>query len=96
MGLLMLPTATKIQTIPLGQFFSPIVYDRDKFRNREQSETNRYMMKMQCETVYPNTYECVSDILRFIMTVSEHLRTLCERDRIAEDLIRYNENSFQK
>ena len=50
--------------VPLGRIPPPprFVYDRDKFSNHEQSETNK-KMKMQCEAVYPNSYECVSDYM---------------------------------
>ena len=47
----------------LTEYFFPIVDDIDKFSNREQSDTNRND-KMQCVTIYPNIYECVSDYMK--------------------------------
>ena len=35
--------------VPLGRIFFPIVHDRDKFSNREQSETNRYDENAMCD-----------------------------------------------
>ena len=66
-----------------GPNIIPFVYDRHKFSNREQSITIR-----NDENVM---WECLSDYLRMIMwrfitTVCEHLRTLCEQSKIAEDL----------
>ena len=42
--------------VPLGRIFFPIVYNRDKFRNREQSETNRNDECAMCD--------CLSEYLR--------------------------------
>ena len=35
--------------VPLGPIFSPIVHNRDKFSNREQSETNRNDENAMCD-----------------------------------------------
>ena len=43
------------------------------------------MMKMLCVTIFPNIYECVSDYMKIHHDISEQLRTICERSKIAED-----------
>ena len=41
-------------TGPLAEYFPPIVHDRDKFSNREQSETNRNDENAMCEDKFSN------------------------------------------
>ena len=63
----------------------PIFHDRDKFSNREQSETNRNDENAMCDYF--------SEYLRMFFRLYEDssrpflniLRTFCERSNIAED-----------
>ena len=71
--------------VPLVRIMSPIVRDRDKFNNREQSETNRKDENSMCD--YSSEY------LRMCFRLDEEssrpyldiLRTLCERSKNADE-----------
>ena len=52
--------------------FIPIVYDREKCSNREQSETNCIDENTMFIQIFTNVFPI---ILRFTMTVSEYLQT---------------------
>ena len=63
----------------------PIVHDRDKFSNREQSETNRNDVNAMCD--YLSEYlrmrfRLYEDSSRAFLNI---LPTLCERSKIAEN-----------
>ena len=71
--------------VPFGRIFFPIVDNRDKFRNREQSETNRNDKSAMCDYL--------SDYLRMCFRLYENssrpflniLQTLCKQNRAAEE-----------
>ena len=44
--------------VPLGRIFFPIVHDRDKFNNREQSETNRNYENAICDYLSDHLRMC--------------------------------------
>ena len=71
--------------VPLGPIFFPIVHDRDKFSNREQSETNQNDENAMCD--YSSEYSRMGfrlyvDSSRLFLNL---LETLCEQSKIAED-----------
>ena len=71
----------------LAQIF-PIVHDRDKFSDREQSETNQNDENAMCYYLSEYLRMCFQlyeDSSRPFLKVSEHLRTLCERSKKTED-----------
>ena len=71
--------------VPLGRISFPIVHDRDKFSNREQSETNRNDENVMCDYLSEYLRKCFrlyEDSSRPFLGI---LRTFCERSEIAED-----------
>ena len=70
--------------VPLSRIYFPIVHDRDKFSNREQSETNWNNENAMCD--YLSEYlrmrfRLYDDSLRPFLNI---LRTLCERNKMVE------------
>ena len=70
---------------PLGRQNFPIVHDRDKFSNREQSETNRNDENAICDYISEYLRTCLrlhDDSSRQCLNV---LRTFCERCKKVEN-----------
>ena len=71
--------------VPLGRIFFLVVRDRDKFSNREHSETNRNNENVMCDYLSEYLRMCFrlyKDSSRPFLNI---LRTLKERSKIAED-----------
>ena len=67
----------------LAEYFLPIVHDRDKFSNREQSETNRNDENAMCDYLSEYIRMCFrlyEDPPRLSLTI---LQTLCKQSKIA-------------
>ena len=67
----------------LAEYFFPIVHNRDKFSNREQSETNRNDENAMCGYLSEYIRMCFrlyEDPPRLSLTI---LQTLCEQSKIA-------------
>ena len=69
----------------LAEYFFPIVHDRDKFSNREQSERNWNDENAMCDYLSKYLRMCFllyEDLSRPFLNI---LQTLCKRSKIAED-----------
>ena len=69
-------------TVPLGQMFSPILHDRDKFSNCEQYETFRNDENGMCDYLSEYLRMCfrLYEDYIFVTIISEHFTDILRNE----------------